>query len=1332
MSNDAFYITGGTLPLDADSYIVRRADSQLLDGLRRGEFCYVLNTRQMGKSSLMVRTARRLRDEGSLVVVLDLTAIGQNLTVEQWYFGLLCLAAAQTEREDDLIDFWKSHRDLGPMQRFVESLRRVLLSENDVAARKLIVFVDEIDAVRSLPFSADEFFAGIRECYNRRPNDHVFNSLTFCLLGVATPADLIRDTRISPFNIGRRIELRDFTPSEVEPLAQGLISGPGETSLHAPRNAHRLLHRILHWTNGHPYMTQRLCQAVAEKLRADAPREKVDCNGASLVDGLCDGLFLTQSARETDDNLNFVSSRLLQSEADVSALLDLYEKVRAKRRIYDNETDPLCSVLRLSGVVTVRDGVLRLRNRIYAQVFDSRWVRDHLPDAERRRQQQAYWRGIVRATLVGAAGIVVITILAGIALNRAAVARRAEEKATQQEKLARGRLSRLYVESGIRAMTAGNDALALPPLVEAMRLEKGDSERMPHYRLRFAAAMAHLPRLDHIWFAGKSLTWAQVSPDGRFVAAAGDDGLVHLWDKQTHDELPAAMHHDGPVVRAAFSPDGTRLVTCGADARARVWSVPSGRLLSTLSHPKREDKRDTVLDASWSRDGTRLATAAYSLFVVWNVGNIGTGANAKTATTTSTIYGDNGASILMQDATGFPGAELEAATLAPDGKRIVIISNNYRGWMVGIPGSEGLFPVGKRGVDGCWNAFHTEFSADGERFLTAGVFNGMGGAGLFEAKTGKTLAIFGHGIGTKVRFAAFGPGERQIVTAGDDRNVRIWDARTGNPITPPLPHRGAVTRAAFSSDGGRIVTGSDDGTVSVWSTATGKQVCSPIRHAGTVVAAQFTGDDRHLLTASRDGTARLWTLPAESVSTGEADEIKSDYFHFPSRGTLIQIGNDARMAIRDVSTGDVSVSSPPQPTPFSRFRFSGNRRQTILSGRKADGDDSLRNVQIWDTERLLPLSPVWKSDDGFLSHDGKSVLLMDKGGTWRLVDSATGAPRIPAWRDAFGLGHIGYSEYFTPDDRGVVQVEDANTIRLLDMRTGVPLTASMGHDEPVFGIIFSPDGRYLFTITRKGNLRAWNVATGAPASAPIPRNLFLDSNGLQFAPGGNYAISLSEPYARVWEMRGKVPLHPRRLELYNTRKTVISPDGEMFVALDQNDWLWRFRTADSITPSREMSRKIVAAVFSDDSRFVLTVREDGIARVWNVETLQPVTPALEQGQSITTGAFSHDGRMLATVSRMGENNVRVWDTKTGDALMIPCSPSADITRLAFSPDDTRLFALGRTPLRSWSLPTTSESVARLQAHAYLLSGQRIDSTIGSTPVGSDALRAAWSCLQEAD
>jgi AAA-like domain len=214
-----FYVIGGTLPGAALSYVTRQADHQLYEGLCQGQFCYVLTSRQMGKSSLMIRTAARLREANIATVVLDLTAIGQNLTAEQWYDGLLSRIGIQLQIEDELEDFWLERQRLGPLQRWMTAIKEVVLPR---VPHRLVIFVDEIDTVRSLPFSTDEFFAGIREFYNRRTAEPELERLTFCLLGVAAPSDLIQDTRTTPFNIGRRIELQDFTRAETAPLAEGL------------------------------------------------------------------------------------------------------------------------------------------------------------------------------------------------------------------------------------------------------------------------------------------------------------------------------------------------------------------------------------------------------------------------------------------------------------------------------------------------------------------------------------------------------------------------------------------------------------------------------------------------------------------------------------------------------------------------------------------------------------------------------------------------------------------------------------------------------------------------------------------------------------------------------------------------------------------------------------------------------------------------------------------------------------------------------------------------------------------------------------------------------
>lgn len=454
----SFYVTGGTLKRTAPSYVARQADKDLYDGLSNGKFCYVLTSRQMGKSSLMVRTAARLREEGVSAAVLDLTAIGQNLSAEQWYDGLLARVGQQLDLEDELEDFWLEHERLGPLQRWMHAIREVVLTHHK---ERIVIFVDEIDAVRSLPFSTDEFFAGVREFYNRRTEDAEFNRLTFCLLGVATPSDLIRDVRTTPFNIGQRIELTDFTEAEGAPLAEGLGQ---DTKLGTA-----LINRILYWTGGHPYLTQRLCHAVAQDQ---------SIKGTAGVDRICEALFLSTRAQESDDNLLFVRERILRSEADRASLLDLYAQIRThKKRVRDDEINPLISILRLSGITRIVNGCHYVRNRIYYRVFDREWVTTNMPDAELRRQRAAYRRGQLRAAAIAGVVLIVMAALAGVVIAKAREANRnaleltrALAEATKHRKIAE--------ERRVDAENQRGRAVQLQKVSDERRAEAEEQRRM--------------------------------------------------------------------------------------------------------------------------------------------------------------------------------------------------------------------------------------------------------------------------------------------------------------------------------------------------------------------------------------------------------------------------------------------------------------------------------------------------------------------------------------------------------------------------------------------------------------------------------------------------------------------------------------------------------------------------------------------------------------------------------------------------------------------------------------------------------------------------------------
>jgi tetratricopeptide (TPR) repeat protein len=371
------YQSGGSLGPDLITYVQRDADSQLLEELRNHHYCYVLTPRQMGKTSLIVRTGRQLTQEGIANVTLDLTGMGKGATEEQWYTGHADDIAQALALPPSWEEWWDEHAALGPVQRFGRFLADYIL-EN--IKSDLVIFIDEIDYTIGLPFS-DDYFAAIRALFNRRPLDARLQRLTFALFGVAAPTDLIKDERHTPFNIGTRIELTDFTWQEASPLLQGLAPEPDL--------AQKLLERILFWTGGHPYLSQKACQEVAIWAQSDWDPRRVP----AIVDDKIRETFLTDGRRRADPNLQFVSARVSGgsegSDSDKRKLLQLYREIRRGVRVPSEDLDPVQAELKLAGLVVPGREGLRVRNRIYETVFDETWVRsvssqlptDHEPEA---------------------------------------------------------------------------------------------------------------------------------------------------------------------------------------------------------------------------------------------------------------------------------------------------------------------------------------------------------------------------------------------------------------------------------------------------------------------------------------------------------------------------------------------------------------------------------------------------------------------------------------------------------------------------------------------------------------------------------------------------------------------------------------------------------------------------------------------------------------------------------------------------------------------------------------------------------------------------------------
>jgi AAA-like domain len=252
------YVAGGTVQAGDGIYVERAADSELLRNCQKGVFTYVLTSRQMGKSSLMIRAVERLLADGIRAVIVDLTELGSKTTAEQWYRGVLRKIEEQLELRTSLAAWWAEHQHIGIAQRFSGFLTDVVIPQTN---GRVVIFVDEIDSTLRLDFT-DDFFSSIRFLYNARAQDRRLASMSFVLLGVASPGDLIKDAQQTPFNIGERVDLDDFTEDEA-------------AILHPDRD---LVRTVMHFTSGHPYLTLRVFRSLAE----DQPEIDVSSRIASL------------------------------------------------------------------------------------------------------------------------------------------------------------------------------------------------------------------------------------------------------------------------------------------------------------------------------------------------------------------------------------------------------------------------------------------------------------------------------------------------------------------------------------------------------------------------------------------------------------------------------------------------------------------------------------------------------------------------------------------------------------------------------------------------------------------------------------------------------------------------------------------------------------------------------------------------------------------------------------------------------------------------------------------------------------------------------------------
>jgi WD40 repeat protein/serine/threonine protein kinase len=711
-----------------------------------------------------------------------------------------------------------------------------------------------------------------------------------------------------------------------------------------------------------------------------------------------------------------------------------------------------------------------------ALAADLRRYLNHAP-VEARPASAAYQiHKFMRRHRIAAGFIAMVTLLSIVASGAALIAVSKQREAEYQARQALQAQSRLLTQASAQRLKDSDVEGAQGIILEVLTDPRFAQGQMPAAISVFQESRAADAQLAVLSAQGNRAYSAAYSPDGTRIVTASEDKTARIWDANTGALLSVLSGHAAVVSSAAYSPDGTRIVTASEDKTARIWDAHTGKQLAALF-----GHANSVFTAVFSPDGTRIVTAS----------------DDKTARIWDAHSGKQLAVLAGHDSFVY------SAAYSPDGTRIVTASDDKTARIWDAHSGKQLAVLA--GHDNI--VYAGAYSPDGTRIVTASADKT---ARIWDARTGAQLAVL-TGHGDMVQTAVYSPDGTRILTASNDKTARIWDADTAEPLTVIAGHASMVYSAAYSPDGTRIVTASADRTGRIWVARIGSQLAVLSGHRNFVYNAAYSPNGNRIVTASADKTARIWdahsgTLVA--VLSGHDGVVRSAAYS-PDGTRVVTASADSTARIWDADSGEqLAVLTGHSRQVFSAVYSPDGARIVTASADKT--------ARIWDARSGQQLA-VLAGHGNFVnsatySPDGTRIVTGSGDKTARIWDARTGKQLAVL----SGHGDIVQSAAYSPDGTHVVTASNDKTARIWDARTGMQLAVLSGHGAIVHSAAYSPDGTRIVTGSNDKTARIWDARTGTQLAVLPGHGDFVYS--VAFSPDGTRIVTASpDKTARIWD-----------------------------------------------------------------------------------------------------------------------------------------------------------------------------------------------------------------------